>query len=79
MPTFDFRCHDCSATFEQMIKSGGEPEVVCPFCGSGNVEKIFTSLMYNKGTWRMTGKMKSKMESLKIGNMVTDGKIKIDD
>ncbi len=46
---------------------------------TGSVEKIFISFMYNKGTWRVTGKTKSKLESLKLGNMVTDGKIKIDD
>lgn len=79
MPTFDFRCQECQETFEKWIKLGTESEVTCPSCGSGSVEKIFLSFMYNKGTWRMTGKTKSKLESLKLGNMVTDGKIKIDD
>lgn len=79
MPTFDFRCHDCQETFERWLGMNDKADLTCPACGSADVEKIFTSFMYNKGTWRMTGKNKSKLESMKLGNMVTDGKIKIDD
>ncbi len=37
MPIFDFRCSECSKTFELLVRSTTVP--VCPSCGSEAVEK----------------------------------------
>lgn len=37
MPIFDFRCTECSKTFELLVRSTTVP--TCPACGSEAVEK----------------------------------------
>ncbi|MCE1244742.1 zinc ribbon domain-containing protein [Oryzomicrobium sp.] len=37
MPLHDFRCQDCAAAFEALVRAGRAP--VCPLCGSGRLEK----------------------------------------
>ncbi len=38
MPVFEYRCQDCGKDFEKLVRKDGQ-EVVCPDCGSENVEK----------------------------------------
>ncbi|MBS4095235.1 MAG: zinc ribbon domain-containing protein [Sulfuricella sp.] len=37
MPIFDFRCGECSKTFELLVRSATVP--ACPACGSEQLEK----------------------------------------
>ncbi|MFA6038741.1 MAG: zinc ribbon domain-containing protein [Candidatus Peribacteraceae bacterium] len=42
MPTFDFRCRDCSATFEFERPFGSKAKPACPVCKSKKTEKMLT-------------------------------------
>ncbi len=39
MPTYDYRCGDCSHTFEHFQMMSDEPLTVCPECG-GQVRRL---------------------------------------
>jgi putative FmdB family regulatory protein len=41
MPIYEYRCHDCEAKFEALVR-GGEA-VACPHCGSSSLEKQLTA------------------------------------
>lgn len=38
MPIYDYRCSDCKATFEMLVRSSTVP--ACPACGSRQLEKL---------------------------------------
>lgn len=40
MPIYEYRCHDCRGTFEQLVGTGSV--VTCPACGSSSLEKLFS-------------------------------------
>lgn len=37
MPIYEYRCSDCAAEFEKLVRSGDVPE--CPKCHSVSLEK----------------------------------------
>lgn len=40
MPIYEYRCKECGEEFEKFVRSmTAEEEVVCPSCGSPQVEK----------------------------------------
>ena len=40
MPVYDYICHDCNKTFEEVLTlQEHEKAVTCPHCGSKNVEQ----------------------------------------
>ena len=40
MPIFEFRCSECGASFEELVRSASATgEVLCPSCGSEQVVK----------------------------------------
>lgn len=43
MPLFEYMCVRCGTVFEQLVRSGGHQEIVCPKCQSINVQKQFSS------------------------------------
>lgn len=46
MPTYDYTCRDCLATFE-LFATGSlkEEQKKCPECGSTDVEQCFTGFL----------------------------------
>jgi len=32
MPIYEYKCQDCGAKFEKLVR-GSNPEIVCPSCG----------------------------------------------
>lgn len=42
MPTFDYRCKKCEATFEASVPFGSKKAPACSACGSKSVEKLLT-------------------------------------
>ncbi|MCA9109716.1 MAG: zinc ribbon domain-containing protein [Planctomycetaceae bacterium] len=40
MPLFEFRCENCEAQFEELVRQGEQPE--CPHCESSQVEKLMS-------------------------------------
>jgi putative FmdB family regulatory protein len=45
MPTYEYLCKDCRNLFDKALslKAHENEPVVCPKCGSSNVEQEFTS------------------------------------
>jgi len=40
MPVYDYICHDCNKSFEQILTlQEHEKTVTCPYCGSKHVEQ----------------------------------------
>jgi putative FmdB family regulatory protein len=41
MPVYDYVCHDCHKTFEQVltIREHDRQQMKCPHCGSKNIEQ----------------------------------------
>ncbi|MCI0404469.1 MAG: zinc ribbon domain-containing protein [candidate division Zixibacteria bacterium] len=42
MPIYEYRCRDCKKPFELQRKMEERGTGVCPFCGSGKAEKLFS-------------------------------------
>ena len=40
MPIFEYRCKDCNAAYESLIR--GDEKPVCPHCASRNAEKALS-------------------------------------
>ncbi len=44
MPIYEYQCKDCSKVFSKLQKISADPKaVVCPGCGSSNVERLVSS------------------------------------
>lgn len=44
MPIFEYRCEDCNAKYEVLVKSSAaESDVTCPACNSKKNRKLFSS------------------------------------
>jgi putative FmdB family regulatory protein len=41
MPIYEYRCHDCSTTFELLVRTG--PLATCPHCGSSSLDKLLST------------------------------------
>jgi putative FmdB family regulatory protein len=41
MPIFEYRCSECGRRFEELVLSDSK-KIVCPDCGSEDVEKEFS-------------------------------------
>ncbi len=51
MPLYEFECLDCSARFEQLVRSAeAVREVVCRTCGSSNIRKIISAGSHRLGS-----------------------------
>jgi putative FmdB family regulatory protein len=42
MPIYEYRCRDCGASFEVLVRAG--TTVVCPHCGSSSLAKLLSAL-----------------------------------
>jgi len=42
MPIYEYRCEECEAPFEKLVKAFHEP-VACPDCGSATVERLLST------------------------------------
>jgi len=42
MPTYDFKCKDCSKNFTVQVSIKDKAKVTCPQCGSQDIEQKFT-------------------------------------
>lgn len=54
MPIFEFMCVRCGTNFEQLVRSSGDQEVICPQCKGNRVIKQFSSFAV-KGTHSSSG------------------------
>ena len=43
MPLYEYRCSMCGRNFEKLQKNAGEPQPVCPDCGSWETEKMIST------------------------------------
>lgn len=43
MPIYEFKCLKCDQQFEKFVFSSNYSEVACPFCGSKEVEKEYST------------------------------------
>lgn len=50
MPLFEYRCAECGAEFEKLVrKPGGNAEITCPVCGSRTVEEMLSTFASRTG------------------------------
>lgn len=47
MPIYEYRCHNCDATFETLVQAG--TTVACPQCGSSSLDKLLTAPFISSG------------------------------
>lgn len=40
MPIYDYRCADCGAKFEQLVR--GDQQAACPGCSGGKLERLLS-------------------------------------
>lgn len=50
MPLFEYMCVRCGATFEKLVRSTGNQEVVCPRCRSVKVQKQVSAFAVKGGS-----------------------------
>lgn len=43
MPTYNYKCPDCSQSIEAVQKMGDDSLTKCPYCSENNLKKIFYS------------------------------------
>ena len=43
MPLFEFQCEDCNQPFEELVFGSAVDDVVCPQCGSSEVNKMIST------------------------------------
>jgi putative FmdB family regulatory protein len=44
MPLFEFRCAECGAAFEKLVRRAGSlGDIACPVCESRKVEEVLSS------------------------------------
>ena len=48
MPMYEFRCQDCSQTFETLVRSNDVTQ--CPSCQSQALEKLFSVFAMSGGS-----------------------------
>jgi putative FmdB family regulatory protein len=41
MPIYEYRCRNCNATFEMLVRAG--TTVICPHCGSSSLDKLLSA------------------------------------
>ena len=51
MPIFEYHCRKCDKLFEKIVLSRGKLKIVCPECGSGQVECLVSApAVHNTGS-----------------------------
>lgn len=50
MPSYDYRCADCSHVFEEFQRITAEPGATCPECGSDDCTRLISG-----GTFHLKG------------------------
>ena len=54
MPIYEYRCRNCEATFETLVRAG--TTVTCPCCGSSSLDKLISAPFVSSGqTTRQAG------------------------
>jgi len=54
MPIYEYRCRDCSVTFEVRVRPG--TMATCPYCGGSSLEKLISAPFVLSGqTTRQAG------------------------
>jgi putative FmdB family regulatory protein len=43
MPIYEFSCRRCGTRFEDLVSAENASELVCPHCGSEQLERLFSS------------------------------------
>ena len=55
MPIYEYRCRDCDATFEMLVRAG--VAVTCPHCSSPLLDKLISAPFVSSGqTARQAGR-----------------------
>jgi putative FmdB family regulatory protein len=47
MPVYEYRCADCSTTFEKLIRNSEQKPGACPSCGKEQVSRVFSTFAVN--------------------------------
>jgi len=43
MPTYDYRCRGCGATWEVSLRHVTDNPAACPYCGGGDLERLVSA------------------------------------
>ena len=44
MPIYEYRCKKCDRQFEYLVLGQNDSDVVCPYCGDGDTEKLLSTV-----------------------------------
>jgi putative FmdB family regulatory protein len=42
MPIYEYRCQDCGASFEKLVRTSEVGQVACPGCGKNHLKQEFS-------------------------------------
>jgi putative FmdB family regulatory protein len=42
LPIYEYRCHNCGEKFEILVYSQSDTAIICPKCGSENIERVMS-------------------------------------
>ncbi len=55
MPIYEYRCRNCNATFEMLVRAS--TTVICPQCGGSSLDKLLSApIMLSGRTARQAGR-----------------------
>ena len=46
MPIYEYRCEKCQEEFERLVFAGDTDEVICPKCGSAEVNRLMSACSF---------------------------------
>jgi putative FmdB family regulatory protein len=55
MPIFEYRCQDCGARFEKLVRASDTDGPACPSCGDVHVSKELSTFSAHAGGKRENG------------------------
>lgn len=69
MPIFEYKCAKCKEKFEELVTD--QTQVMCPNCGSVEVNKLFSAFGYKSGSSFKSSKSGSSCGSCSGGSCST--------
>ncbi len=48
MPLFEYRCHDCGAEFEELVRYEEADRITCSYCKSLRVERLLSKFAVSR-------------------------------
>lgn len=67
MPVYEYRCGDCSTTFEKLIRTADQKPGACPSCGREQISRVFSTFAVGATTTTSSSSSAPRCETPRPG------------